>query len=1024
MKKIFSFIIASAVVCISLIGLVSSSPSNAEAQNIGSLRVITSTGFSFKKDLQLGDTDPDVLELQKVLNSDVDTIIAKEGPGSYGYESTYFGQLTKEAVIRFQNKYKDVILTPAGLTAGNGAVNKLTRTKLNLLIGVFITNDSVGVPKSRTASNSTGVISYNNTLVNTAITPQSSSAVCKFIELLINIGAIAPEKAGIARSAVKCNPPVTQSAVCQFVDLLININVIPGNKAAAARSALNCVSYTLVTIPDNNNISSSSPRILSSNLNFSTSSVVMSLTTNVATKADVTYRIGSTEAETVSYTNLVTSRTETITGLTPSTLYTFTVKIIDVNGNEYSSGNFNGMTLGEGFNLPVNDPALGGVFSINDVLGSTTKKNVITSTTAEETAGTAVQAGIGYPDIAVDTMNQPHVLAQVGLTFPGLDAALEDTSAGFNLYSKISGLWISIAPLVNAVGGPKRPEIEIDANDQAWISGMTFVSPPFVEPEVTPSGPACEATLRAAAQPEQVGYLEAQTTVPNAVPVGGFFKSIKYCEVRSNLPFPWNSSKDYWKNGGENCAAYADGQHPHGLSDYVDRNCRPASSSPGDAAIAFAVGGILTGPLPAVLGVTNAILGSGNECVCDVYKKVTEGDKGVIEISLVSPPVCKDTVASIYFDDSEANSITTFTNADESNSASKHPSVVGGLVIANTDGTFAPQPKDCYIDNNLIGNVVSALTGNLPRPLGTATEVAFDKNANSQAQNEAILEASSTAAEMADDELRIPYVGDWVGMISGISSSPTLNWFDMIRPWVNSFVGNVAIDPFVPDTAWHMGIQWPTPTTKFSAFGDYAPDRTLSPGNSGEKIIFRIAPQKAQAGIWHSAMGGSSKGASAYINATMSSPVVWADYNTYRKQGNDMSYVDLGIDWNNPKAAYIVSSYAGVVINVWNGTSMLFPNNSLYVVDANAADYGNGATRWSPKWTPALGGGAFLCWTSGDGNVKLKYISSAGVSSFGPTTTIGAGSQCNVATDYQGNVHVTYMKGGNVEYRKVITKTP
>jgi len=48
-----------------------------------------------------------------------------------GEISSYFGDKTKTAVIKFQEKYADEILKPSGLSAGNGVVGPSTRKKLN-----------------------------------------------------------------------------------------------------------------------------------------------------------------------------------------------------------------------------------------------------------------------------------------------------------------------------------------------------------------------------------------------------------------------------------------------------------------------------------------------------------------------------------------------------------------------------------------------------------------------------------------------------------------------------------------------------------------------------------------------------------------------------------------------------------------------------------------------------------------------------------------------------------------------------
>lgn len=109
----------------------------------------TTPTFFFIRDLKEGMSGEDVRELQKLLNRDADTRISGTGVGSNGQESTYFGKITKEAVIRFQNKHRNDVLRPVGLSSGTGNVGLWTRLKLNqLLINAQITE----TPKTITDS--------------------------------------------------------------------------------------------------------------------------------------------------------------------------------------------------------------------------------------------------------------------------------------------------------------------------------------------------------------------------------------------------------------------------------------------------------------------------------------------------------------------------------------------------------------------------------------------------------------------------------------------------------------------------------------------------------------------------------------------------------------------------------------------------------------------------------------------------------------------------------------------------------
>jgi len=88
---------------------------------------------SIDTNLSLGSHGEQVRLLQVVLNTDPDTLLAEHGPGSPGQETMYFGPLTHNAVIRFQEKYRTSILNPIGLHKGTGYVGTQTRSMIRQL---------------------------------------------------------------------------------------------------------------------------------------------------------------------------------------------------------------------------------------------------------------------------------------------------------------------------------------------------------------------------------------------------------------------------------------------------------------------------------------------------------------------------------------------------------------------------------------------------------------------------------------------------------------------------------------------------------------------------------------------------------------------------------------------------------------------------------------------------------------------------------------------------------------------------
>ena len=78
----------------------------------------------FKEDLEKGDKGENVKALQACLAKDPQIFPEGEITG-------YFGEQTEQAVIRFQEKYSEEILSPWGFKKGTGLVSKNTRSKLN-----------------------------------------------------------------------------------------------------------------------------------------------------------------------------------------------------------------------------------------------------------------------------------------------------------------------------------------------------------------------------------------------------------------------------------------------------------------------------------------------------------------------------------------------------------------------------------------------------------------------------------------------------------------------------------------------------------------------------------------------------------------------------------------------------------------------------------------------------------------------------------------------------------------------------
>jgi hypothetical protein len=154
-----------------------------------------SSGYTFNANLTVGSTGTDVMNLQKVLNSSSDTRVAASGVGSPGSESSYFGALTKAAVIKFQNKF--------GITPAAGYVGPITRAKLNSMGGGSSTPTTPATNPQGGALTVSGGVQPANSLA-----PHGASRV-PFTNFTLTAGSsdvtvnsVTVERAGLAQDAV------------------------------------------------------------------------------------------------------------------------------------------------------------------------------------------------------------------------------------------------------------------------------------------------------------------------------------------------------------------------------------------------------------------------------------------------------------------------------------------------------------------------------------------------------------------------------------------------------------------------------------------------------------------------------------------------------------------------------------------------------------------------------------------------------------------------------------------------------
>lgn len=128
---------------------------------------------SFAVNLKMGQTSNNVRDLQ--------TFLKAQGSDIYpsGLVTSYFGGLTKAAVMKFQDKYASSILTPLGLKAGSGYWGASSRAKANELCSAVAVTPPATPPPPGTppppAAMGTGLTVAAGKHPDARLAPQSAS---------------------------------------------------------------------------------------------------------------------------------------------------------------------------------------------------------------------------------------------------------------------------------------------------------------------------------------------------------------------------------------------------------------------------------------------------------------------------------------------------------------------------------------------------------------------------------------------------------------------------------------------------------------------------------------------------------------------------------------------------------------------------------------------------------------------------------------------------------------------------------
>jgi len=273
-------------------------------------------------------------------------------------------------------------------------------------------------------------------------------------------------------------------------------------------------------------------------------------------------------------------------------------------------------------------------------------------------------------------------------------------------------------------------------------------------------------------------------------------------------------------------------------------------------------------------------------------------------------------------------------------------------------------------------------------------------------------------------------------LIDNVGVTPTLLKYSGTKGGTGGLpISNLSLDPSKNNESvvyGGNGGNWEKVYWNGTAFASGGTGSMGSSLSGGEKNYFWLsrAGDFAHAGainqpVWHACTDYN------YNNTVRSlsgkDPVLWANFSTYPYMGNDGAYPIVVSDSVEPQTAYLLNDYKsyggpGIVMNIWKATDnsgnggFVRSASGLLVVDSEGI---SGLRRYEPQAYPANKGGVWLCYSTPNGKVRIRYAPSSITSAADLTNFIEfAGMRGAICVDAQGNLHVAYLNGG-LKYRKI-----